>query len=55
MSVLTAGSLKASGLFNDSSIDREMIGHKKHSVLPDPVPVDTNKSLPFIAPSRALT
>ena len=38
--------LHESGRFRASSIHFAMIGQRKHSVLPEPVPVDTNKSFP---------
>ena len=55
MSVLTAGRLKSLGLSKASLTSRAIIGQRKHSVLPEPVPVDTNKSFPSKAPVSALT
>ena len=43
-----------SGVLRASEVSFAIIGHMKHSVLPEPVPVATNKSFPSMAVSSAL-
>ena len=43
------------GLFFASVANFAINGHMKHSVLPEPVPVDTNRSWPSNAASKADT